>query len=564
VKRLAGAILTATLGLAVPSSAQVFSPVLSFTSETDVFASLMQASDGNLYGTTREGGSGNAGTVFKISDPSGEPSESVIHDFTGGIDGGTPAASLVQASDGSLYGTTLSGGSNGQGTVFKIGNLSGAPTESVVYSFTGGEDGGNPNASLIEASDGNLYGTTIQGGLYLCVISGGDCGTVFKIGNLSGAPTESVVYRFTGGSDGALPAASLVEASDGSLYGTTMQGGIADCTTFQRNPIGCGTVFKIGNLSTVPTESIIYRFTNGDDGAFPDSSLLQFSDGNLYGTTRLGGSNRAGSVFRISDPGTQPGLRVIYSFRGGSDGARPSALVQAVDGGLYGTANAGGLNGCPTVGESGCGTVFKIGNLTGDPTVSVIHDFTGGIDGSRPFAPLLQGSGRVLYGTTLTGGAAGHGIVFRVDLAGERSLVEIVPAPPAEPALVHARSNLAQTGVWGSSVASLAITDGNATLQILASGDCYGSYGEIGAPIPRGPFTLAGTYTQLIGAYPGMIQYDASFSGSVEGNHMVITVVVPALQESLGPFDLTYGVQTSWQPCRYPASSGASPFPRRR
>jgi len=142
--------------------------------------------------------------------------------------------------------------------------------------------------------------------------------------------------------------------------------------------------------------------------------------------------------------------------------------------------------------------------------------------------------------------------------------VQAAPIPQSPPALIRGRGNVAQPGVWGSSLASLAITNSGATLQILASGDCYGSYGNIGAPIPRGPFALAGTYTQLIGAYPGMIQYDATFSGSVAGNEMVITVVVPALQESFGPFDLTYGVETSWQPCAYPAPGSALRLSARR
>ena len=158
----------------------------------------------------------------------------------------------------------------------------------------------------------------------------------------------------------------------------------------------------------------------------------------------------------------------------------------------------------------------------------------------------LAASGDRLYAGT------GDGSLFRFDFV----RLQPVPIPQSPPALIRGRGNLAQSGVWGSSLASLATTGGGATLQILA-GDCYGSYGTIGAPIPRGPFALAGTYTQLIGAYPGMIQYDATFSGSVTGNQMVITVEVPALQESFGPFDLTYGVLTSWEPCRYPGPARA-------
>lgn len=132
---------------------------------------------------------------------------------------------------------------------------------------------------------------------------------------------------------------------------------------------------------------------------------------------------------------------------------------------------------------------------------------------------------------------------------------EIVVTPVPSPTPIIVRPNLAPAGAWGSSLADLTTTNTDATIQILASGGCYGSYGKVGAPIPLGPFSLAGTFTQLTGAYPGMIQYDAQFSGSVAGNQMVITITVPTLQESFGPFDLTFGVQSSWQPCRYPAAS---------
>jgi len=180
------------------------------------------------------------------------------------------------------------------------------------------------------------------------------------------------------------------------------------------------------------------------------------------------------------------------------------------------------------------------------------------VDGGASWNPLNSGltdlnvsslavSGERLYSGTRDGSVSGFDFVR----------LEPVPIVQSPPALIPGGRNLATPGAWGSGLASLATTNSGATLQILASGGCYGSYGNIGAPIPRGPFALAGTYTQLIGAYPGMIQYDASFSGSVAGNQMTITVVVPALQESFGPFDLTYGVQTSWQPCLYPGASGA-------
>ena len=393
-------------------------------------ASLIQASDGNLYGTTQAGGSGGGGTVFRISNLLGPPIESVVHNFSGGSDGAGPAASLIQASDGNLYGTTELGGANNAGTVFRISDLSGTPTEMVIYSFRGSSDGGDPQASLIEASDGNLYGTTIFGGLSNCVISGGTCGTVFKISNLSGTPTESVIYSFTGGSDGALPAAPLIEASDGDLYGTTQGGGIYDCRTIQLNPIGCGTVFKIRNLSTSPIESVIYSFTGESDGESPQAALLQASDGNLYGTI----PGAAFGVFKISNFSTSPSFSVVYTFKGGNDGAYPVAsLIQASDGALYGTTVNGGIG----FGGIGFGTIFKITNPATSPAESVVYRFTGEFDGAFPESSLIQASDGKLYGTTPQGGSADAGVVFSLDLRTTRPPLRLTPAPPSHPAPIR-------------------------------------------------------------------------------------------------------------------------------
>jgi uncharacterized repeat protein (TIGR03803 family) len=235
------------------------------------------------------GSSGWNGTVFKISNPTTSPTESVIYSFTGGSDGAGPLASMIQASDGNLYGTTQGGGSSNLGTVFKISNPTTFPTESVIYGFAGGTDGSYPYGAVIQASDGNLFGTTANGG-------SSNLGAVFKIANPSTTPIESVIYSFTGAPDGRFPKAAVIQASDGNLYGTTELGGLFGCTS----DYGCGTVFKISNPTTSPVERVIHRFTPGSDGAFPDASLIQASDGNLYGTTNGGGSANAGTAFRIT------------------------------------------------------------------------------------------------------------------------------------------------------------------------------------------------------------------------------------------------------------------------
>jgi uncharacterized repeat protein (TIGR03803 family) len=455
-------ILCATLGLAVPVSAQpyaTFSPpesvVYNFTGGADgsrPIDSVIQASDGNLYGTTHEGGSSGVGTVFKISNPTTSPSESVIYTFTGGSDGSNPQASLIEASDGNLYGTTVFGSSIGYGTVFKISNPTTSPTESVIYAFTGGSDGGSPHAGLIQASDGNLYGTTLNGG------SNG-FGTVFKISNPTTTPTESVIYSFTGGSDGGYPYASVIQASDGNLYGTTYAVGSN----------GFGNVFKISNPTTSPTESVIYSFSGGSDGANPQASLIQASDGNLYGTTVYGGSGSAGTVFEISNLTTSPTFSVIYTFTGGSDGGNPyAAVIQASDGNLYGTTGGGG--------SIGYGTVFKITNPTTSPTESVIYSFTGGSDGSIPTASLIQASDGNLYGTTTGGGNSGNGVVFRVHsgpCAPPGPCVEPVAPSPVTP--VTGRRSVNAAAVHYYTIAPCRLVDTRPTSHAPFGGPPLGS-----------------------------------------------------------------------------------------
>src|SRR5271166_4880625 len=253
-----------------------------------------------------------------------------------GADGATPYAAVVLATDGNLYGTTLQGGASGNcsggcGTVFKT---TPSGTLTTVYSFSG-PDGSNPYAGLIQATDGNFYGTTSAGGSTGC--GGTGCGAVFKI-TASGTLTTLHIF---GGSDGFFPVAGLVQTTDGNFYGTTVAGGASSS----------GTVFKITPSGTLTTLYSFCSQNNCADGAYPQDRLLQATDGNFYGTTYNGGSgsNCCGTVFRITPSGA---LTTLYSWTG-TDGAYPYAgLVQAKDGNFYGTTYAGGAN--------QEGTVFKI------------------------------------------------------------------------------------------------------------------------------------------------------------------------------------------------------------
>jgi uncharacterized repeat protein (TIGR03803 family) len=354
-------------------------------------AGLVRGSDGSFYGTTEYGGTnGGNGTVFKISTNGVITS---LYSFTGGNDGSSPGAGLVQGSDGFFYGTTEYGGTNGDGTVFKISS-GGALTS--LYSFTGGIDGSIPQAGLVQASDGFFYGTTESGGT-------NDFGAVFKI---SSGGTLTRLYSFMGGNDGAEPEAGLVQGSDGFLYGTTELGG----NTNLAYGAGVGTVFKISTGGALTTLHDFGAITNSSgeflDGANPIAGLLEGTGGIFYGTTESGGTNGAGSVFKMSSGGT---LTSLYAFSGISDGSDPVAgLVQAGNGFLYGTTEFGGSN--------DSGTIFQIGTNGG---LMSLYSFTGTNDGNEPAAGLAEGPDGMLYGTTEFGGTNASGAVFQISTGGE-------------------------------------------------------------------------------------------------------------------------------------------------
>jgi len=315
------------------------------------FAGLIADTAGNLYGTTWGGGAPcivtiGCGTVFQL-DPSGSLTE--LHSFTNGSDGGHPVAGLIADAAGNLYGTTQNGGDGGYGTVFR---LDPSGTLIVLHSFTGGSDGRYPDGGLIADAAGNLYGTT-RGELSPPPGCTRDCGTVFQLTPSGGL---NVLHSFTGGSDGGTPGAGLLADEAGNLYGTTSAGG--DRTNCAAQFIdGCGTVFQLDSSGTL---TVLYNFTGGSDGGNPDAALIADAAGNLYGTTQNGGAaescNRpagCGTVFQLTPSGTLNGLHIFT----GSDGAYPiTDLLADAAGNLYGTTGAG--TGC--IGGGACGTVFEL------------------------------------------------------------------------------------------------------------------------------------------------------------------------------------------------------------
>jgi len=362
------------------------------------FGGLVQAANGDLYGTTTEGGANGGGTVFKIT-PSG--TLTTLYSFARGS---YPSAGLVQAANGDLYGTTSYGGAIAPyGTVFKI-TPSGSLT--TLYSFCsqpGCVDGDLPVAGLIQATNGDFYGTTFDGG------ANGSYGTIFKI---TPSGTLTTLYSFCsqpGCTDGAFPYAGLVQGSDGSLYGAAAGGGVDNCPD-SLVPPGCGTIFKItpsGELTT------LYSFcsqTGCTDGTYPHGGLVQATNGDFYGTTGFGGASGYGTVFKVTPVGS---LTTLYSFCSQSnctDGSVPeSSLLQATNGNFYGTTSAGG--------DEGAGTIFSL---------SV---------GLGPFVETQTNSGRVgaavkILGSDLTGATSVtfNGTPAAFTVASRYSITTTVPS----------------------------------------------------------------------------------------------------------------------------------------
>jgi uncharacterized repeat protein (TIGR03803 family) len=368
---------------AIASHAQIYGKVHQFQYAP---SGLVQGTDGDFYGTTREGGTssncgGGCGTVFKIT-PAGTLTTLHSFDLT---DGAYPEGALVQGTDGNFYGTT-NGGVIDNGTVFTI-TPGGMLT--TLHSFSRWSDGAGPNG-LVQGTDGNFYGTTSEGagGTEFCFQIDG-CGTVFKI-TAAGALTTLYSFHVF---DGISPDAALVQGTDGDFYGTTSWGGDLEfCQPYQDfDYVGCGTVFKITAAGVLTN----LHYFSGTDGAHPRAGLVQGTDGSFYGTTYIGGTSTkcpdefynvqgCGTVFKITPAGT---LTTLHSFDV-TEGAFPqAALVQATDGNFYGTTYSGG-------GGLG-GTVFKI--IPGG-TLSTLHDF-GTVGASGPNA-LVQSTDGSFYGTT--------------------------------------------------------------------------------------------------------------------------------------------------------------------
>ncbi len=379
--------------------------------------------------------------------------EKVLYAFTDGSDGGGPQASLVFDPAGNLYGTTHFGGitscggqvGGGCGVVFELTPSHNAWTESVLYAFGDGADGGFPNSAVILDKAGNVYGTASTGGSTACSIG---CGVAYELRKSGKTWAEYVLHTFTG-SDGQFPNAALYPGKSGSLYGTTWYGGASGNgavfeliphgktwaetvllslpggaggtspaagvfagpsgdlfgTTYPYNGSNDGVVYELKRAK--PPELVLHSFGSGD-GQNPYAGLIADSKGNLYGTTIEGGTSGVGTVYELLRP-KHGGVwieTILYSFSG-VDGSQPYAgLLMDRKGDLFGTTVFGG--------PANYGTVFELTPAHGTWSERVLYAFTGGADGANPAAALIFDSKADLYGTTENGGANGYGVVFEL------------------------------------------------------------------------------------------------------------------------------------------------------
>jgi uncharacterized repeat protein (TIGR03803 family) len=319
------------------------------------------------------------------SQPAQSQTYSVIYNFTGkGSDGSSPYGGPILDHLGNLYGTTYTGGSNGSGSVYRLSPSGSSWTYHSLYSFKAGPDGVGPAfGSLALGPHGALFGTTEGGGYF---------GTAFAVCVCAGREVQ--IHSFGIGTDGAQPIGGLVMDSAGNLYGTASLGGA----------YGNGTVFEEVRSGDSWTESTLYSFIGSNDGTNPASGVTLDAQGNIYGTTSLGGANGAGVVYELSPSGSGWGQTVLYTFEGLNDGQNPvGGVILDEAGNLYGTTFDGGAN--------GGGTVYEMSPSASGWTFTTLYSFTGGYGG--PYNKLTLAKGEI-YGATLDDGANGFGLVFKL------------------------------------------------------------------------------------------------------------------------------------------------------
>jgi uncharacterized repeat protein (TIGR03803 family) len=355
---------------------------------------------GNVYGTTYYGGLSylGYGVVFKLTRHGSNWIQSVLYDFTGGSDGGHPYGGVTFGPDGSLYGTAEGGGRLGQGVVFKLQppatecrSVACYWTETVIYNFTGAADGGGPQGNIVFDRAGNLYGTTLTGGI-------GGNGAVYELSPAPGQWKLSVVQEFPNFSTGTRPANGVIFDQAGNLYGTTVSGGSSNQ----------GVVYELTPGASGWTQTILHKFAGSPNDGAVGAGLAFDSHGNLFGFTELGGYKDWGVTFELQPTGSGGyNYSVIYLFMPQLGGAPGYIAVPLLDsaGNVYGSGTSGG--------SGGAGVVFELTPSGGGWNFITLHDFNGP-DGDEPGGNLAFDAQGNLYGCTEYGGRSGEGVVWQI------------------------------------------------------------------------------------------------------------------------------------------------------
>ncbi|HEX3653575.1 MAG TPA: choice-of-anchor tandem repeat GloVer-containing protein [Rhizomicrobium sp.] len=334
--------------------------------------------------------------------------EQVIYSFEGGADGEYTDTDLVRDAAGNLYGTSVQGGVFASGTVWQLHpNGDGSWTHTVLYSFTGGADGAEPYKGVTLDSAGNLYGTAVTGGGGVCE---GGCGIAYKLTNNNGSWTQTVIHQFQGTDDGQGPGACLTLDDSGNLYGMAPTGGVN----------GLGTIYEMKPAKHGAYKfKVLHAFT-GADGIGGSAGALVLQDGALYGAATAGGANGQGSIYRLTlNKMGRWKFKLLYSFLGEPDAGFPyGGLIFDALGNIYGTTYYAGAN------DSGC--VYELSRHKGEWTEKVLYSFSGGGDGSSPISNVNLDSASNLYGTTSEGGAYGDGVIFKLARSGKHWTESVV------------------------------------------------------------------------------------------------------------------------------------------
>jgi len=419
-------MIVLAIGVRPMAQAQTFSVIHTFTGGADgtkPLTGLTVDRAGNLYGTTygRFGG----GTVYRLRRAGSGWAFELLHQFTGSPDGSGPQGRVRFGLDGALYGTTLAGGIEspcvvqgpgpGCGTIFRLTPRATICTtascpwiETVLFRFAGYGDGAFPSGDLTFDQQGNMYGTTTQGGIDSCgdPLSSDGCGTVYELSRQGNAWTHTILYAFQGSgdnyADGVGPASSVILDTAGNLYGTTTAGGV-----------GSGVVFELSPSGNDWIQRVLYSFLNGRDGATPWGAPILDRSGNLYGATVAGGSGGGGTVYELTPSNAAWRFNLLYGLPApgsGNYGPRDPSLTMDAAGNLYGTKAWGGAY--------GYGSVFKLIPSDNGWIYTSLHDFTCVGDGGLPVSSVLLDSAGNLYGTTSTGGdgncGSGDGVVWMI------------------------------------------------------------------------------------------------------------------------------------------------------